>query len=165
MYSVPVKPTVYDGHLFRSLNEARFAAFLNDLQIEYLYEPTLYEFQLTPTSPLRPTHPSGTVKYLPDFVAMGIFFELKAKEPTLMEQVKASFLSEETGKAVYVVWPAYNEYKTMLFEKGEVELGWGFRKCTLCGSVGLKENCVCELRTAKHPELLRVYKQSRRMKC
>ena len=57
MYSVPVKPTVYDGHLFRSLNEARFASFLNGLEIEYQYEPTLYEFPLTPTSPLRPTHP------------------------------------------------------------------------------------------------------------
>lgn len=164
MYSVPVKPTVYDGHLFRSLNEARFAAMLNQLAVEYQYEPSLYEFPLSPTSPLRPTHPSGTVKYIPDFRAMDIFFELKAKEPTLMEQVKASFLAEETGKAVYVVWPTYTKYKTMLFDGGQVELGWEFRKCTLCGSVGLKENCACALRTAKHPALVRAYKQCRQMK-
>lgn len=162
MYSVPVKPTLYDGHHFRSRNEARFAAFLNELNIVYKYEPRLYEFPLSATSPLHPTHPSGTLKYLPDFEALGMFFELKPKEPMLIEKIKASCLSEQTGVPVYVVWPP--AYQTMLFHEGEVELGWTFRMCTVCGTIGLKENCKCGLRTAKHPTLVAALKKTKSMR-
>jgi hypothetical protein len=152
-YSIPVRPTLYDGHLFRSVNEARFAVFLNALGVVYQYEPRLYEFPLSASSPLHPTHPSGTLKYIPDFVALGMFFELKPKAPTRIEQVKAWLLAEQTGQPVYVVWWA-RTWRTMLFHAGEVELGWAFRKCTVCGLIGLRDNCPCGLMTTKHPGMV-----------
>ncbi len=68
--------TEYDGYLFRSRLEAKWAIFFNELGLEYQYEPDGYEF-------------SDNTRYLPDFYLPqvstsasalgGLWVEVKAK--------------------------------------------------------------------------------------
>jgi hypothetical protein len=63
---IPAIETRYKGHRFRSRLEARWAVFLDDLPIKYIYE--LEGFKL-----------KGGLRYLPDFFLpdVGIYVEVK----------------------------------------------------------------------------------------
>ena len=68
-------PTKYNGITFRSRTEARWAAFFDQLEIKYVYEPEGIEFF------------DGT-KYLPDFYLedMDAYFECKSAPGKLTEE-------------------------------------------------------------------------------
>jgi len=148
-YSVPVKQTHYDGHHFRSLQEARFACFFNELEIDYTYEPDTYEFPLTETSPLLPTHPSNSVKYIPDFYlpTYDTFIEVKGKYPLPIECFKAWALSKQTNKQVIIMWSLKHRitsgYSIVFYPDGELEMNISFTQCHLCDRIGLgKGQCI-----------------------
>lgn len=82
--------TRYKGYRFRSRLEARWAKFLDELGIEYQYEPEGYAL--------------GGIPYLPDFWLPGekCFFEVKGEDPTEDEIEKARRLALYTQRLVYI---------------------------------------------------------------
>jgi hypothetical protein len=91
-------PTIYRGVQFRSRSEARWASLLDDLSVDWHYEPSGYEFD--------------GVRYLPDFWLPnvlsrghpgGVFFEVKVTYPTIEETRKAAGLAYGTGRPVIIV--------------------------------------------------------------
>lgn len=82
--------TNYNGYYFRSRLEARWAVFFDYLKVKYEYEPEGFEI-------------NGT-KYLPDFwlPEQDFWVEIKGKEPTHSEKVKASLLAKGSKKNVFM---------------------------------------------------------------
>jgi hypothetical protein len=84
--------TKYQGDLFRSRLEARWAVFFHELGIEYWYEHEGYDLDDT--------------WYLPDFYLpkQDCFIEIKATSPTEEEVDKAIKLVTATNKFVYIFY-------------------------------------------------------------
>lgn len=82
--------TAYEGRLFRSRLEARWAVFLDALEVEWEYEREGYAL------------PSGW--YLPDFwlPRHRAWLEIKGDAPSSREEVLASELARHTGSVVYL---------------------------------------------------------------
>jgi hypothetical protein len=84
--------TLYNQNRFRSRLEARWAVFMDCLQIKYQYEPEGYQ--------------ADGVRYLPDFYLpdLGCFMEVKPTPEHFgeYERRKAKMLSDGTGKPLYV---------------------------------------------------------------
>jgi hypothetical protein len=91
--------TRYKGFHFRSRTEARWAVFLDHLDVPWQYEPEGYDL-------------GDGIKYLPDFLLypkagdpkMTCWFEVKGEYPAESELVKASRLAVATGIAAFVYW-------------------------------------------------------------
>jgi len=86
--------TPYDGHVFRSRREARWAVFFNTAQIPWEYEEQGYDL-------------GDAGWYLPDFrinagTPSELFFEVKGKKPTREELAKAEALTVQSKLPVYV---------------------------------------------------------------
>jgi hypothetical protein len=79
----------FDGILFRSKTEARWAAFFKAYGIRYEYEKEGYDL-------------GGGICYLPDFWLPDLnrWFEVKGKEPSQEELEKCRALAIETGSEV-----------------------------------------------------------------
>ena len=80
--------TAYNGYLFRSRLEARWAVFFDELKIKYRYEPEMAEV--------------GNVivqNYIPDFHLEGIdlYVEVKGNHPTENEIRKAAGWANDIG--------------------------------------------------------------------
>ena len=73
MYNIQSTPTEYDGYVFRSYLEARWAAFFNALRVPYRYEPKWFDL--------------GRWRYLPDFwlPTLDAWIEIK---PTPLHVIK-----------------------------------------------------------------------------
>ena len=84
--------TRYNGHRFRSRTEARWAVFLDALNVKYEYESEGYELR-------------DGQRYLPDFYLPNeaCFVEIKGAEPTVEEWIKAGELAFSTQKFVNVL--------------------------------------------------------------
>jgi hypothetical protein len=84
--------TRYHGYKFRSRLEARWAVFLDELQVDYRYEPQGYVLEETP--------------YLPDFYLpqLSCFLEIKGKRPTDEEMEKSRLLALYAGKDVFILF-------------------------------------------------------------
>ena len=84
--------TIYHGYRFRSRLEARWAVFFDHLAIVWQYENEGFDL--------------NGCKYLPDFYLQDsqCFVEIKAKEPTKEEIIKARLLHEGTGNAVVILY-------------------------------------------------------------
>lgn len=87
--------TRYAGHRFRSRLEARWAVFMDHLQVPWEYEPQGYMVDGTP--------------YLPDFLVwpntdLAFWLEIKGVFPNDDELAKARGLAEGTGIPAYVYW-------------------------------------------------------------
>lgn len=84
--------TVYNGYKFRSRLEARWAVFMDVLDVEYAYEPEGFDL------------PEAGY-YLPDFwlPKLGIWLEIKPDEPIHEEKLKASKLAELSGNHVVIM--------------------------------------------------------------
>lgn len=84
--------TEYDGFLFRSRLEARWAVLLNTLGIEYEYEKEGYQLD------------SGW--YLPDFWLPGeqVWLEIKGGNPTVLELKKLEELSISSGNKAFLCY-------------------------------------------------------------
>lgn len=87
--------TVYKGYRFRSRLEARWAVFLDAVNVEWEYEVEGFEL------------PDGT-RYLPDFLIKpnishlpdGLYLEIKPTDPSDVEMSKAKHLCYGTGMRV-----------------------------------------------------------------
>lgn len=96
------RTTVYDGTTMRSRNEARFAAQLDELGIEWQYEPMAYA--------------SGRVQYLPDFKvetpAGPLFVETKGLPPKLDSVLRRMRVVRASLQDAYlaVTCPAWRGY-------------------------------------------------------
>lgn len=86
----PIK-TFWNGRVFRSRLEARWAVFYDALGIEYEYEKEGY-------------HLPGELYYLPDFwlPEQGCWVEIKPVPPTPLEFDKAKLLAANLGIPVYM---------------------------------------------------------------
>jgi hypothetical protein len=90
--------TRYKGRRFRSRLEARYAVFLDALDIVWDYEPEGFELE-------------GGLRYLPDFFlhqrigtfepGAGFWVEIKPTMPTNQERVKLMLTVEATGHPGY----------------------------------------------------------------
>lgn len=85
-----VKPTEFNGVLYRSRTEARWAMFLTVMGIHFTYEAE--EFALG----------DGTIYHLPDFwlIDQDRFLEIKGELATPEEWHKCAMLSIDSGKEV-----------------------------------------------------------------
>jgi hypothetical protein len=83
--------TRFDGILFRSRIEARWACFFRSLGIQYEYEKERFDL-------------GSEGVYLPDFwlPEHEVWIEIKGKHPTLDEIVKAQRLSRLTGNTAHI---------------------------------------------------------------
>lgn len=86
-------PTTYNGVLYRSRTEARWAFFLEHIEVRWSYESEGFEL------------PSG--RYLPDFwlpdTAGGCFVEIKPERaPTARERLMCAELSRASGRPVFM---------------------------------------------------------------
>lgn len=91
-------PTAYNGYKFRSRLEARWAVFLDALDVPYVFEPEGFEIE----------HSGGgaPVRYLPDFwlPRQECWLEIKGQEPGLEERVKAQLLATGTGHPLHMLF-------------------------------------------------------------
>jgi len=85
MANIKSLPTVYGGIRYRSRLEARWAVFLDYMDIDFIYEPEGYT--------------DGKVCYLPDFwlPAHELFIEIKPGPLSDAEEAKAKMVVEGTG--------------------------------------------------------------------
>lgn len=81
--------TEYNGYKFRSRLEARWAVFLDEIGIKYLYEPEGFEINFG----------EEKIKYLPDFYFpdCGFYGEVKGNPFTDEEKEKLSYMTDFNG--------------------------------------------------------------------
>lgn len=101
--------TEYDGYLFRSRLEARWAVFFDAMGIEFDYEPEGFEFD-------------GT-RYLPDFYLpkFGVYVEIKPNDRSVVQYIgdgnrwerKCAKFRDCVGKAILICYgdPAENTFQ------------------------------------------------------
>lgn len=127
-------PTEYDGRLYRSRLEARWAVFMDAIEVRFDYEPEAFELD--------------GISYLPDFwlPAQGCYYEIKGSYPTQNELDKAHRLARFTQRNVYIEYrsprlPDWGEGDSALciFPNGEDNQYW-WGHCELCGRIELQFN-------------------------
>jgi hypothetical protein len=136
--------TWFDGILFRSQVEARWAIFFNVLEINYEYEKRRFDL-------------GDRVRYLPDFWLpyQLCWVEVKGALPTTKERDKARRLACHTRFNVYIFyghtlyhrvplqipsnldWYSYSAH--VFFANGEEDDSYWWCECPICGSLGLQE--------------------------
>jgi len=91
MKTIKAIDTIYRGYRFRSRLEARWAVFMDAINVRFEYEGEGFAFD--------------GVAYLPDFFLpdMDCFLEIKPTDPSEEEVRKAELLCEHTGKNVYIL--------------------------------------------------------------
>jgi len=114
MGEIPSIPTAFDGWIFRSRLEARWAVFFKELGIEFQYEPE--GFALPGTN------------YLPDFYLPQVrqFAECKPITLTVEEKQKTLLLSDATNCPVLMLvgppdFRIYDAVHPMRFEDGTLD--------------------------------------------
>lgn len=147
------KVVSYDGNVFRSQLEARWAVFFEALNLAYFYEPCSFQMELLP-------YESGIqklkrpIRYTPDFhiPELKLWIEIKGGSITEQEMMKARMLSYHTWQQVFIIrgnlgtpfknktregasatvyaWDADSE---SLIE----EDGYGFAECACCGRISV----------------------------
>lgn len=92
--------TRFDGHLFRSRTEARWAVFFKEMGWKYQYEVEGFDLK--------------GVRYLPDYFLpeLNCWFEVKGSMPSADELDKLRSLVEATGRDALLAWgfPKREEY-------------------------------------------------------
>ncbi len=135
------KSVVYRGVTFRSTIEARWAAFMTLIGVEYEYEPDRYDVGLPE-------------RYVPDFwlPALGCFLEIKHHgsgdpSPTLTECLYARALAQTTGRWVYVFFGPLaksqlrrgSAYGFAPHADGRTRMQRWWSRCPLCSSVDITD--------------------------
>ena len=136
-YKVAHKETLYDYVRFRSCNEARFAVLFNALNVPWEYEPRWFTFDVRPGSVLAKTHPSGTMRYLPDVFlpTEDVYVEIKPKEPSTAECVKVYCLARQLKADVHVLWSHKKNLLLTVDAEGCFHTGHCLTQCTVCGKL------------------------------
>lgn len=127
--------TRYRGFRFRSRLEARWAVFMDALQVDFEYEREAYEMD--------------GMFYLPDFwlPQMRCFLEIKPEEATQEEIEKAARLSAHTKRDVYIFEGSpenpelSHKHKGLKFfgsDSGGYDMPYSFCECSKCGTVGIE---------------------------
>jgi len=124
-------PTEFNGVMYRSRTEARWAVFFKALDLDVRYEPEGYDLH--------------GLRYAPDFLvpAWDLFVEVKPSLPLSSEEnEKAARLAEASGKLVLVVLGSPDAKRGVLFENGaersgDVRLNTFFAHCRRCPRVVL----------------------------
>jgi hypothetical protein len=103
--------TAYDGFLFRSRTEAKWAVLFRFLEIEFQYEPEGLEL-------------STGDWYIPDFYLpqVNLFAEVKPFAPTPTERRKVIALVHDTERGCLVLdgHPTYKTYTGYTWDSGDV---------------------------------------------
>lgn len=88
-------PTEYNGIVFRSRLEVRWAIFMDSLGVKYQYELEGYDLD--------------SAWYLPDFwlPEQEVWLEVKGGCPTNQEERKVRLLCEYSGKPVVILWGGF----------------------------------------------------------
>ena len=92
-YDVEARTVLYNGQVFRSALEARWACFFSHLNIRYLYEPTTFK------GAARWYKPDF---FLPELHNNGVWFEVKPTDPTIDELGLARRASRSAGLAFLI---------------------------------------------------------------
>jgi hypothetical protein len=101
--AIPSKPAFYNGILFRSRLEVRWAVLFDCLGIEWEYETVLYKLKPTPIFPRG-------VNYLPDFHLKSAIIEIKPNAP----------VGEEIAKALGVLGAQRKPFVFLIGKPGEI---------------------------------------------
>ena len=127
-----VLPTYYNGILFRSRLEARWAMFLDYLRVPWFYEYEGFELD--------------GIRYLPDFYLplLECWIEIKPVKPSGKERMKCERLAKATETSTYLFWgiprkwdgrddgPAYAWTSALGFDW---DTGYNFVQCYKCGAI------------------------------
>lgn len=166
--------TAYGGYRFRSRLEARWAVFLDALDLGYRYEPEGYDL--------------GSDAYLLDFwlPRLACFVEIKPKPPDDDESNKARWLAVASGHPVYVlageprvpdntldpaIFGITEAVATAFFSHGGDDWPYFWCECPQCGAVQFEGRadrirCGCPKtgdrgHNSDSPRLLAAYAQAR----
>jgi hypothetical protein len=126
--------TAYNGVVFRSRTEARYAVYFDVLGVRWLYEPEAYSLDSGP--------------YLPDFLLpdLDLFVEIKGKHASDLEEQKCADLAISTGKNV-VLFPHEPRVSdqnrsasggVMFFSSGGQDEGYWFCCCPICMKIDVQ---------------------------
>jgi hypothetical protein len=96
--------TAYNGCLFRSRLEARWAVFFDTLGVKYEYEKEGFDLGKEEIRMDVHRYVLDDTRYLPDFwlPRQDCWFEVKGECPTQEEYAKARLLAHQSGKYVYI---------------------------------------------------------------
>jgi hypothetical protein len=166
------RPTRFDGILYRSQTEARWAVFLSYMDIEFKYEEEDFDLD--------------GVLYRPDFwlPKQNCWLEVKGALPTKEEKEKARRLAVHTERNVYLSFgdipnpnPSwYSGSSLVFFPDGSEDEAYWWCDCPQCGTLGLQSEaraahlpCGCLSRSERldrsnfyySPRLLRAYLAAR----
>ncbi len=158
--------TKYRGINFRSRVEARWAIFMDEMKVKWIYEPEAYDL-------------GDGLYYLPDFWLPGLkcFYEIKGDCPTHEEALKAMRLSAFTKHPVYIQFdfptqpegdPRSRESAYKYFPEGGEDHEYWWIQCPQCRKVGIgflgwqrDLHCRCDVpeknKSCISPELDRAY--------
>lgn len=127
---MPIKAieTIYpwpNGNRYRSRLEARFAVFLDKMDIPFTYEEEGYDL-------------GDDLWYLPDFRIYNYFVEIKAPDRmTHVDVLKTGKLAALTGKAVFICALPENHIAAYI-PSYRISVGfWG--QCPLCRALGFAD--------------------------
>jgi hypothetical protein len=124
--------TEYNGYLFRSRLEARWAVLFDGLGIAYQYEPEGFDLD--------------GVWYLPDFwlPEYDCWVEIKPEEPNVREVLKCQRLARIGGKPVYLMYGdiwydlGLSKENGMLFDSaGRFQAQFYWTRCLNCGKLAI----------------------------
>jgi len=124
-------PTLWNGTVFRSRTEARWAALFEIAHIPAEYEVEGYDL--------------GGIRYLPDFFVSdwNLFIEVKPTDPTAEELRKAGLLQALSGCRCLIVVGQPWEFRGWLVEPGLCEVGEPpkcqamLSRCRKCDRMGI----------------------------
>lgn len=142
--------TYYKGKRFRSRLEAKWAVFMDELGVDWEFEPQGYRYKLHNGS-----------EYLPDFFLPNLdcLLEIKPRKPSRDEIDKAWVAVEATGKDLFILWGEPQDPSNVSYSDKEGCIGlfrdnrcpkeldgyeeWivsddrYWAKCSACGRVGI----------------------------
>ena len=135
--------TKYDGCVFRSRTEARWAVFFNACEIPWEYEKEGYKLG----SELGASRDFGVLYYLPDFWLPSIqtWVEVRGMEPDAVASEKAYRLGYHTKHSVIIFVGAprlpnldsrgNDDYSVL---DGGIDYDYWWCQCLTCGKVGIQ---------------------------
>jgi len=141
--SVAVIPTEYDGTMYRSRTEARWAVFLTSLRCPFEYEPEGF----------RLPQAGG---YIPDFYLTNVdkFIEIKPSVCVEGRESPVEEFAEVTDKSIYVFrgspscdnYSGYPEWVSaeVYFGRTGRDEGHQFCICPRCGTVDIQHDGRCD---------------------
>lgn len=134
-YQIKAIPTRYDGIVFRSRTEARWAVFFNSLKLRWEYEREGFEI-------------GESTKYLPDFwlPQLDFWVEIKGADPDELDCDKAHKLSVACERRVYVFFgghtmpdgPHSPTQAYCFYPDGGGDHGYCWCECSTCGMLGIE---------------------------